>query len=170
MLRWAVCDCTGPVAVRYPRGSDRDYTASAWNGEMGTEGGICCHRAGEDATIITYGSLLQNAMEAAEQLEEKGISAKVIRLLTLEPLPVRQIADALSQQHRVFIMEESCGCGIADSLTCQLRSLIPDAQIHKIDLGHQYITHGSISQLYSHYGLDGASVAAYVTEVCSCEG
>ena len=169
MLHWAVKECTCPVAVRYPRGSDRDYTDSAWSAEMGDQGGICCHRAGDNATIITYGSLLQNALDAAEILENKGISAKVIRLLTLEPLPVAQIAEALSQKHQVFIMEESCGCGIADSLSCQLQSLIPDAQIHKIDLGRQYITHGSVSQLYRHYGLDGQSVADFVTEVCSCE-
>lgn len=169
MLRWAVKDCTGPVAVRYPRGGDRDYIDSAWNDAMGAEGGICCHRDGEDVTLVTYGSLLQNAMDAAKFLEKKGICAKVIRLLTLEPLPVAQIAAVVSESHKVVILEESCGCGIADSLTCQLHSLIPDCQIHKIDLGHRYITHGSVSQLYSHYGLDGHSVADFVSEVCSCE-
>ena len=169
MLRWAVKDCAGPVAIRYPRGGDRDYTDSAWNDLMGTEGGICCHREGQDVTILTYGSLVQNAMDAAELLERKGIYAKVLRLLTLEPLPVAEIAAAVSDSHKIVILEESCGCGIADSLTCQLHTLLADSQIHKIDLGHRYITHGSVSELYSHYGLDGQSVADFVTEVCSSE-
>ena len=170
MLRWVVCNCKGPVAVRYPRGGDRDYTDSAWNEEMGTEGGLCCHKSGKDVTIITYGSLLQNAMDAAGILEAKGIEATVLRLLTVEPLPVEQIVNSLSANHTVVILEESCGCGIAESLSCQLYQRIPDCRIHKLDLGHQYITHGSVSQLYSHYGLDGQSVADFVTEVCTCEG
>ena len=170
MLHWAVCDCEGPVAVRYPRGGDRDYTDSAWEDHMGAEGGLCCHKSGKDVTIITYGSLLQNAMDAAAILKEKGIEATVLRLLTVEPLPVEQIVNSLSPNHRIVILEESCGCGIAESLSCQLYQRIPDCRIHKLDLGRQYITHGSISQLYHHYGLDGQNVAAFVTEVCTGEG
>lgn len=170
MLRWAVCDCQGPVAIRYPRGGDRDYTDSAWDNAMGSEGGICCHRTGKDVTLITYGLLLQNAMDAADILEKQGISATVLRLLTVEPLPMEQIAAAISQNHKVVVLEESCGCGIAESLSCQLQKRIPDCQIHQMDLGRRYITHGSISRLYSHYGLDGKSVAEFVKEVCPCEG
>ena len=43
--------------------------------------------------------------------EEKGIEATVLRLLTVEPLPVEQIVNSLSPNHRIVILEESCGCG-----------------------------------------------------------
>ncbi len=170
MLRWAVRDCTGPVAIRYPRGGDRGYSDSAWTTDMGTQGGVCCHKTGSNVTLITYGTLLQNAMDAASILEEKGISATVLRLLTLEPLPVEQIVSLASEKYRFVILEESCGCGIGDALACRLYDLVPGCRVHKLDLGRRYITHGSVSQLYSYYGLDGQSVADFVTEVCSCEG
>lgn len=170
MLRWAVRDCTGPVAIRYPRGGDRGYVDSAWTDNMGTRGGVCCHKTGSDVTLITYGTLLQNAMDAAAILEDKGISASVLRLLTVEPLPVEQIISAASKNQRFVIMEESCGCGIGDALACRLYDAIPVCHVHKLDLGRRYITHGSVSQLYSYYGLDAQSVANYVMEVCSLEG
>jgi N-acetylmuramic acid 6-phosphate etherase len=70
MLEWAVEKQNGPVAIRYPRGGDRSYQDSAFGGGM-----VCCHRSGADVTLVTYGTLVENAMNAAKLLEEKGISA-----------------------------------------------------------------------------------------------
>lgn len=162
MLSWAVCEQENPVAIRYPRGGDRDYTRSAWDGECG----VCCHRTGKDVTIITYGTLLQNAMDAAYLLTENGREATVLRLLTVEPLPISQILTMLSENRHIVIMEEVAGnCGIGESLACELYKHIPGCRVDRFDLGHRYITHGSIKELYSHYHLDGKSVADFIMEV-----
>lgn len=170
MLRWAVCSKQGPVAVRYPRGGDRGYSGSAWTDEMGQSGGICVHRTGDDMTIITYGTLLQNAMDAASLLHEKGIEATVIRLLSVSPLPLKQLYASLSNTHKIYIMEETLsGCGISEQLACELYRTMPDCQVEIFDLGHQYITHGSISELYHHYQLDAEAVVFRVLEERSGE-
>ena len=70
MLRWAVKECTGPVAVRYPRGTDGAYTASDWHGFDAARGALKCHRKGEHVTLITYGTMLNNVMGAAALLAE----------------------------------------------------------------------------------------------------
>lgn len=170
MLTWAVKDHDGPVAIRYPRGGDRKYSSSAWKSDYGMNGGICCHRTGKDLTIITYGTLLQNALDAANVLQEKGVEATVLRLLTVEPIPYTQTLSAISENPHILILEEVCsGCGIGDSLGCYLYQNLKDCRVDQINLGHQYITHGSVSELYKHYGLDGKSVADYVMEVRSNE-
>jgi 1-deoxy-D-xylulose-5-phosphate synthase len=170
MLRWAACEYDGPVAIRYPRGGDRDYSESAWSAACGEKGGICVHRQGSDVVIITYGTMVQNAMDAAEILHQQGVEATVLRLLTLQPLPVNAILSASSENKHFVVLEEVCsGCGIKETLAWELQHQLKECRIDGVDLGNQYITHGSVSQLYKHYGLDGQSVAQFIMEVRSGE-
>ena len=166
MLRWAVEDHNGPVAVRYPRGTEGSYTASDWHGldkEL-----VKCHRQGKDVTLITYGSILENVMAAAEELSEQGIEATVLRLLTVSDLPAEQIAAKLSENHSVIVIEEACsGSGIREALAWELRKINPDCRVDGIDLGRDFVPHGSQKELYKHCGLDAASIAAYTKEVLS---
>ena len=81
MLHWAVEDYDGPVAVRYPRGTEGSYTACDWQGLDGAL--VKCHRNGRDVALITYGSTLQTALDAAEELAKQGIEAAVLRLLSV---------------------------------------------------------------------------------------
>lgn len=165
MLRWAVCDFDGPVAIRYPRGGDKSYTESAFE-----DGAVCCHRRGKDVTILTYGTLVENAMAAAECLSKRGVEASVIRLLTVSPLPVEEIIALLSENPHVVIMEECCReAGIGYSLAYALQSRVPGCRVDLRDLENQYITHGNVETLYKTYGLDGQSVADFIMEVRSCE-
>ena len=166
MLRWAVKACTGPVAIRYPRGTEGSYTASDWHGIDGDL--VKCHRQGKDVTIVTYGSLLENAMAAAELLAEQGIEATVLRLLTVSDLPAAEVAGKLSEKHNVVIVEEVCnGSGIREALAWELNKLCPDCRIDGIDLGRDFVPHGSQKELYKHCGLDDASIAAFTREVLS---
>lgn len=168
MLRWAVKEQAGPVAIRYPRGSDRAYTASDWNGVGGDISGcaVKCHRVGKDITLITYGTVLQNVMDAAEILALQGIETTVLRLLTVAPLPAGQIAAQMTENHHAVVIEEiSGGCGIRGELALELGAIFPDSRVDGIDLGRNYVTHGDLNSLYRHYGLDGQSIADLVLEV-----
>jgi len=166
MLQWAVNVCDGPVAIRYPRGGNGGYRESAWRGNTG----VCCHRTGKDVAIITYGTMLENCMQAVEILSEKGVEATVLRLLAVAPLPTEEICAALSGQSRVLVAEEAAaGSGILGELSHGLSSRIPGIRVHGLDLGKSFVSHGSVSALYQNLGLDGASVADAVMEVISNE-
>lgn len=166
MLRWAVEDCDGPVAVRYPRGGEGSYTASDWQGPEGPL--VKRHRQGSDATLLTYGRLLDNCLCAAELLAQEGIQVTVLRLLTVCELPIEQIAQALSQTPVVIVAEEVCnGSGIREALAWELGKLRPQCRVEGIDLGKRYVPHGAAEDLYRFCGLDGASIAAYTKEVLS---
>ncbi len=158
MLTWAVEEQNGPVAIRYPRGTDRRYEDSAWN----PSDSIVCHRKGDDITLITYGVLLDNALKAAELLSEQGIEATVLRLTKLTDLPIKEIAKSISPNKQVVVLEEVGGhCGIGPELACKMQ----DCQVNCIDLGDQYVTHGAVNVLYEHYGLSPEAIKNFVLEV-----
>ncbi|MEE0110053.1 MAG: 1-deoxy-D-xylulose-5-phosphate synthase [Oscillospiraceae bacterium] len=166
MLRWAVEEYNGPVAIRYPRGTEGSYTASDWHGLDGEL--VKCHRQGKDVTLVTYGTMLENAMAAAEVLSSQGIEATVLRLLTVSDLPAAQIAEKLSENHCVITIEEVCsGSGIREALAWELHRMCPDCRADGIDLGRDFVPHGSVKELYQHCGLDAQAIADYTKEVLS---
>lgn len=172
MLTWAVEEQEGPVAVRYPRGGDRGYTQSDWvnDPEVSRRGALACHRRGGDVTIITYGTLVQNVMDAAELLAQKGIHASVLRLMSVAPLPVERIVENVTDNAHVVVVEEVSGnCGISQSIALELNRRRKGVRVDGIDLGCRYLTHGSVDALYKNYGLDADSIAGYIQEVHQSE-
>ena len=164
MLTWAVKDCTGAVAVRYPRGGDGMLKSSHWDGKSG----IVTHRTGTDGAIITYGTLTNNALEAAQLLAQQGIQISVVRLMTVNPLPVEALQAALAGQKQILIAEEAI-CGLAEALAWKIGEVNPEAKITIADLGRNYVTHGDMASLYKHYGLDANSLASRFMEVRKVE-
>ena len=162
MLTWAVEAYDGPVAVRYPRGGDRGFGGSWWNGtDM-----VACHRTGKDVTLVTYGAILENVMAAAEILANHGVEATVLRLLAVDPLNVDELISKMSEDRHIVIVEEAAeGSGIHEALAWEISKKLPDCVVNALDLGCRFITHGSLVELYRHYGLDPESIAAKVLEV-----
>ncbi len=166
MLTWAVQDYDGPVAIRYPRGGNRSYEASDWS----CAASVKCHKQGRDAVLVTYGTILENAMDAANILSKDGIDCGVVRLLQVEPLPVDALLVAIGDTSKVIIVEEACtGSGIKEDLAWELSRRRSDLKISALDLGKQFITHGSLKTLYRELGLDGQGIAGYVKEALKVE-
>ena len=162
MLTWAINECTGPVAVRYPRGGDCGITESCWNGVSD----VACHRRGDAVTLVTYGTITNNVLEAAAVLAKDGIEATVLRLQKVAPLPVDEVIRLMAANRPVVVVEETCnGSGIQEALAWELRKRLQECRVCGMDLGGKYVTHGSMNALYKHCGLDAQSISTYVTEV-----
>ena len=163
MLRWAVEKANGPVAIRYPRGTEGSYRDSDW-----LKASVKSHRMGKDITFVTYGMLLDNVMEAAQQLSKEGVEATVLRLLDVSDLSPKEIISQMSENKQVIVVEEACsGSGIHEALSWELRKISPEFRVDAIDLGADFVPHGSTQKLYAHCGLDACSIAAYAKEVLS---
>ena len=166
MLRWAVEEYDGPVAIRYPRGGEGSYRASDWLSLE--ESLVKCHRSGKDVTLVTYGRMLDNVLSAADILAEQDIEATVLRLLTVSDLPARELLEQMSAAGPVIIVEEACtGSGIKEALAWEIHRLSPDCTVLGIDLGPDYVPHGSQEALYQCCGVDAKSIAGYTKEVLS---
>ena len=164
MLEYAVWKLRGPVAVRYPRGSGKDAVA----GCGGVEGTVCI-RAGSDAAIITYGTMVEEALAAAEQLSQCGISARVLKLNSIRPLGMDPIQAAASETKHLFVVEEtvSMGCvGQAISAELLKAGRIPKTYT-LMNLGERFTPQGTIPQLRALSGIDSQSICKKVQEVLS---
>jgi 2-oxoisovalerate dehydrogenase E1 component len=64
-------------------------------------------KEGSDVTIVTYGSMCRVVMDAAQQLEEFGISCEVIDVQTLLPFDVNHsIVESLKKTNRIVFADE----------------------------------------------------------------
>lgn len=166
MLYWAVRDYDGPVAIRYPRGAEGVYTESAWDG---TEKFAFC-KEGTDALLITYGTLVNTVLQAAERMELEGISCGVVRLMDLTDFAAPEILARMTHRQQVIVIEEAAAnSGVKQSLAWNLRQLCPDCRITGIDLGGGFVPHGDQKRLYEYCGLDADSIVHFVSGVLEHE-
>ncbi len=163
MLIWSLAQQHGPVAIRYPRGGDGQYTQNAWTD---SDHYAYCHRRGKDAVIVTYGILVNNALCAAEQLAQQGIEATVVRLLQVSDFSMEELLSYIPKGAPVIILEEICtGSGIREALAWELCQKMQSCNIYGKDLGPAFVPHGNIQSLYKHYGLDPQGICDFVQEV-----
>ena len=160
MLRQAVFELDGPVAVRYPRGGEGVFQADT------SDKPIVSLRQGSDVTLVSYGILVNHLLEAAELLAADGIQAEVVKLNRVSPLEHDVVCDALGNRKRLLVLEDSFGAGcVGQRLAAILAEdgMAPEKLILK-NLGKTYAPEGSVSQLEHSRGLDAAGVAAAVRE------
>jgi transketolase len=63
-------------------------------------------QAGDDITIITTGSIISNAIEAAKLLKKEGIAAEIINMTTIKPIDADKIIESARKTGRVVTVEE----------------------------------------------------------------
>jgi 1-deoxy-D-xylulose-5-phosphate synthase len=105
-------------------------------------------RAGEDATIVTYGILVNEALDAAALLGRLGVAAGVVKITRLAPLDTGGVLPLLSG--RVYLLEDNRGV-----LPLSLSGAA-------LNTGNRFVPHGTIAQQMAFCGIDGASVAARI--------
>jgi pyruvate dehydrogenase E1 component beta subunit len=71
-------------------------------------------REGDDVTIAALALMVPRALQAADQLQQSGVSAEVIDLRSLVPLDTKTILESVAKTGRFFTVEENprlCGWG-----------------------------------------------------------
>ncbi|MBE7007014.1 MAG: 1-deoxy-D-xylulose-5-phosphate synthase [Ruminococcaceae bacterium] len=157
MLSRAIYDCTGPVAVRYPRGEDGVYRQSLGQPVL---------REGKDLTIVSYGIMINEAIAAADLLSGNNLRAEIIKLDRICPLDMGPVEASAKKTGAVFVIED---CARQGSLSQELFSALAsggfDGKCAARNLGDVFVSHGSRDELLRERGLDAHSLADWITEV-----
>lgn len=143
----------GPAAVRYPRGSgpgvEIDQTMAALPVGIAQR-----RRSGKGVAILSFGTLLEEAMIAAETLD-----ASVWNMRFVKPVDHLAIAEAAAGHELIVTLEENAitggaGSAVAESLAAQGLPI----RLLQLGLEDRYADHGSPQQVRENFGLDSASI------------
>jgi len=78
-------------------------------------------RDGSDVTLVTWGAMTHETLQAAEQLEAEGISCDVIDVATIKPLDMETILNSVAKTGRCVIVHEAARtCGVGAEIAAQL--------------------------------------------------
>ncbi|EEX34018.1 MULTISPECIES: 1-deoxy-D-xylulose-5-phosphate synthase [Vibrio] len=144
---------TGPSAVRYPRGSgigteiEQDFTAL----KIG-KGRVV--RKGEKVAILSFGTFLGNALEAAEKL-----NATVADMRFVKPLDEALIKQLVDEHDVIVTLEENAiaggaGAGVIEFMM-QEKLIKP---VLNLGLPDQFIAQGTQDELHQALGLDATGI------------
>ncbi|HET9723643.1 MAG TPA: alpha-ketoacid dehydrogenase subunit beta [Actinomycetota bacterium] len=64
-------------------------------------------RPGTDVSIVTYGMMAHQALEAAEELAQRGVSAEIVDLRTIQPLDTQTVLESVEKTSRALVLYES---------------------------------------------------------------
>ena len=165
MLRFAIEEVNGPVALRYPRGGEGEYTGSSLAPEQ-------LIRPGDDVTLVCYGTMVNQALSAAGILEKQGIGAEIIKLGRIKPNSFTMTLNSLRKTGRLLVAEEVCAPGsVGEQLAASAaENAITLKGIRLLNLGDGIVSHGTVQELLHDYGLDGEGIARSAMEICSDNG
>ncbi|MDD5449641.1 MAG: 1-deoxy-D-xylulose-5-phosphate synthase [Candidatus Omnitrophica bacterium] len=166
MLDFAAGYGGGPIAIRYPRGTEiklpiTNYQLPITKIELGKSEII---KEGKDVAIIALGSMVWFAYEAAALLGKEGIEASVINARFIKPLD-KALLQNLSKKVKFFVtIEEGVIEGGFGSAVMEFfeQENINDLKIKRIGLPSAFIEHGKRDELFSKYKLTPEAIAAFI--------
>ncbi len=147
----------GPVAVRYPRGVGVGEGVDPLLPllEVGRAELV---RDGKDAVIISLGSRVCPALEAAMELENKdGLSVAVLNARFVKPLPEEQLLELATRFKCLLIVEENALAGGFGSAVIELfsdKGVMDGLTIRRLGLPDEFVEHGTQNELRSMLGID----------------
>lgn len=122
---------------------------------------------GNDVTIIATGHLVWEALQAAEQLEAKGISAEVINIHTIKPLDEEAILKSVAKTGCVVTAEEHNKYGgLGESVARCLATNSPTPQ-EFVAVNDSFGESATPDQLMKKYGLNDEAIVKAVEKVIS---
>lgn len=148
MVYTAVNYDDGPIAMRFPRGNGygvpMDTTLQTI--PIGTWEIL---KPGNDAVILTFGTTIPMAMEAANTLELQGISVRVVNARFIKPLDEKMLHSIMADNLPILTVEEAVLQGGFGSAVLEFAhdEGYHHTTIDRIGIPDKYIEHGSVKEL-----------------------
>lgn len=159
----AAAEYKGPVYLRINRNDLPIITDDEMQFEIGR---IYKKRDGKDVAIFANGVMVSKALEAAEELQKKGISAKVVNVPTLKPLDENAIKEEVKGCRAVVTAEEhSIIGGLGSAVTEALRKET-NLPIEYVGIKDSFGTSASnYDELLEYYGLTSKAIEEAVLKL-----
>ncbi|MDF4192599.1 MULTISPECIES: 1-deoxy-D-xylulose-5-phosphate synthase [Bacillus amyloliquefaciens group] len=149
----------GPIAMRFPRGNglgvkmDKELKTIP----IGTWEVL---RPGKDAVILTFGTTIEMALEAAEELQKEGLSVRVVNARFIKPIDKQMMNAILNEGLPILTIEEAVLEGGFGSTILEFAHDLGmyHTPIDRMGIPDRFIEHGSVTALLEEIGLTKAEV------------
>ncbi|MBO6282974.1 MAG: 1-deoxy-D-xylulose-5-phosphate synthase [Pseudobutyrivibrio sp.] len=157
MMKYAVSEHNGPIAIRYPRGEAycglKEHRAPI---EYGKAEEI---KPGSKVMLFALGSLVKKAEEVCEQLKAHGIDAGICNARFAKPLDESYLKNIKKQYDLIVTMEENV---LAGGFGEQVQAFLYDndykGKVLKIAVPNEFVRHGSVTLLFKELHMDSESI------------
>lgn len=160
----AIAEHVGPVYLRFGRPAVPNFTPANQKFEIGKAQLLV---EGNHVTIFATGHMVWKALEAADILEQKGISAEIINIHTIKPLDEEAVLKSVSKTRCVVTAEEHMmNGGLGDSIAQLLARKMP-TPIEMVAVNDTFGESGKPEELLVKYGLDTPNIVIAAQKVLS---
>ncbi|MER2088792.1 MAG: 1-deoxy-D-xylulose-5-phosphate synthase [Sporosarcina sp.] len=160
MVKTAIDYNEGPIVLRYPRGNGlgvpldetlRPIPIGTWE----------VLREGHDVAVLTFGTSIPMALEAAETLAAKGIHVKVINARFIKPLDTAMLDRLFATGMPIMTVEEAVlaggfGSAVLEYAHDSQQTVIP---IQRMGIPDRFIEHGNVEELLAEIGMTAGHLA-----------
>jgi len=152
----------GPVYMRTGRAKSPVLYSPGDTFEIGK---ARVHGSGRDVAIVACGFEIQYALHAQAQLEDEGVSARVIDMHTIKPLDSETIAQAARECGAMVTAEEHLLDGGLGSQVARAVAASTPVPMEFVGIQNTYAESGTPDQLMEKYGLTTPYIVAAVKRV-----
>lgn len=163
----AIAEHEGPVYLRFGRPKWPNFTAEDQKFEIGKAQMLA---EGTDVTIFACGHLVWIAVEAAQQLAEKGISVELINIHTIKPLDEAAVIKSIKKTGCIVTAEEhQVNGGLGDAIA-QVASRHYPVPHEYVAVNDTFGESGKPVDLLNKYGLNKENIIAAAQKAIKRKG
>ncbi len=149
----------GPMYLRFarlasPTVHEEDYDFDLFRGEV--------MRDGTDVAIIACGMMVPRALDAAEQLAQEGINARVVNMHTIKPIDYELVAACARECGKIVTIEEASNVGGLGSAVCEVVAETCPVPVRRIGMPDIFGKSGPGGQLLDEFGLSAEHIIEVV--------
>ncbi|GIN19947.1 MAG TPA: 1-deoxy-D-xylulose-5-phosphate synthase [Bacillus bacterium] len=153
----------GPITLRFPRGNGYGVSMDEELKQIPI-GSWEVLRKGKDAVILTFGTTIPMALEAANRLEKQGISVQVVNARFIKPMDESMLHDIFQAHIPVLTIEEAVLQGGFGSAVLEFAH---DHGYHhsfvdRLGIPDRFIEHGSVKELLDEIGLTPENIVVKI--------
>lgn len=154
-----------PVAIRYPRGSGVGVPID--KPKLMLYGKAEELRQGEKLCLWAIGSMVQTALQVADELQAEGMNVGVVNMRCAKPLDETLLLTHAQKYPHIVTLEEgvlSGGVGSAVLECLNKKGMLANCRVLNLGIGDEFVTHGAKSILLKNLQLDSASITQRIRD------
>jgi len=114
---------------------------------------------GSDVSILSCGFMLQESIKAVQLLDDEGISARLLNVHTIKPLPQGSILKAAQETGAIVTVEEHSIIGGLGSAVCELLCTERPTPVRRVGIRDRFGKSGDAKALMARYNLEAKDIA-----------